>query len=129
RRTSCKSAAEWRWLRKTCLRRANASREWWRRATPTNAPLAAAQLSMPASVQLPPRLSYPSSTESFPGDDTAQLRKTVRWLLQPMEPPRPTDRDRLRADRDPHKQRRYGTDKECDGSVQSWSRLPRKRFA
>src|SRR5579871_803946 len=129
RRTSRKSAAEGTWLLKICLRRANASREWWRRATPTNTLLADARSSMPASDQLPPHFSYSSSTESFLGDDTAQLRKTVRWLLRPIEPPRPTVRDRLRVDRDPHTQRRYGPDKECDGSVQSWIRLLRWRFA
>src|SRR5258706_10615649 len=85
RRTRRKLAAEENWPQRICLRRANALRGRWRRATPTNGPAVAAQSSMPAAVQLPPHLSCPSSGESFPADDTVQLRKTFRLLLRPFE--------------------------------------------
>src|SRR5712671_4262965 len=84
---------------------------------------------MPAAVQLPPHLSCPSLEESFPADDTVQLRKTFRLLLRPFEQLRPANQGPLQAGRGSHRQKRYGTDKECDGSVQTCLRPPPEHFA
>ena len=123
-RTSCKPVAGGNRHLRVSPRRANAWRDWWRRAVPTNGPAVAAQSSTPGAVQSPPHLVYPALRASCPADDIVRLQKTSRLLFLLFELPRLTNRGQPRAGRGSRGQRRHGQDTACGGSEQSCSRSP-----